>query len=214
MDEDFFDRLRERVLSYFEGINPCHDISHTDRVLKLALHIGEKEGADLEIVRAAALLHDVARREQDESRGKVCHAERGGELAVVILREMGISEESIEKVVRCVETHRFRKENIPESIEAKVLYDADKLDSIGAIGIGRAFSFSGSLGSSVHVPNVDVDDSEEYGNNDCACREFLVRLVKVRDKMFTNASREIAEERHDFMVEFFDRLDKEVEGEL
>jgi len=214
MDDEFFDRLRGRVLVYFEGTNPCHDISHVDRVLKLALRLGESEGADLEIVWAAALLHDVARKEQDELGGMVCHAERGGELARDILKEMGISEESIKKVVHCVETHRFRKENIPESVEAMVLYDADKLDAIGAIGILRAGSFSGSIGANVHDTSIDIENTEAYGKDDSAYREFLVKLVKVKDKMLTVSGREIAVGRHDFMVEFFDRLNKEVEGEL
>ena len=75
MEEEFFNKLREKVLPYFEGTNPCHDICHADRVLSLVLAIGGKEGADLEILKVVALLHDVARKEQDESRGKICHAE-------------------------------------------------------------------------------------------------------------------------------------------
>ncbi|MBU2576191.1 MAG: HD domain-containing protein [Nanoarchaeota archaeon] len=214
MEEEFFGKLREKILPYFEGVNPCHDISHTERVLNLALAIGEEEGANLEILEVAVLLHDVARKEQDESRGTVCHAGRGGEMAKEILDELGYPLDKIEKVVHCIETHRFRKGNVPESVEAKVLYDSDKLDSIGAIGIGRAFSFSGYLGSHVHFLDLDLTDDEEYGEKDCAYREFLTKLLKVKDKMLTERGRELAEERHDFMVEFFDRINKEVGGEL
>jgi len=145
MNDEFFEKLRVKVLPYFEKCNPAHDVSHTDRVLNLALKIGEKEGADLEILKIACLLHDVARHEQDDSKGVICHAERGGEMAREILGELNYSEDKIGKVVHCIETHRFRKGHAPESIEAKVLYDSDKLDGIGAIGIGRSFSFSGSL---------------------------------------------------------------------
>ena len=214
MEEEFFEKLRETILPYFDKCNPAHDVSHTERVLNLALVIGEKEKADLEIVKVAALLHDVARHEQDESRGMICHAERGAELAKEILLELDYSEDKIGKVVHCIETHRFRKEILPESVEAKVLFDADKLDSIGAIGIGRAFSFSGSLGSAVHISNVTEENSEEYGRNDCCYREFLAKLVKVSDRMMTESGREFARERHDFMVEFFERINKEVRGEL
>ena len=214
MKEEFFVELREKVVGYSEGINPCHDIDHTDRVVALSLAIGEKEGCDLEILRVAALLHDVARKEQDESRGQICHAERGAELSREILKEMNYPGDKIDRIVHCIETHRFRKGSPPESIEAKVLYDADKLDSIGAIGIARNFSFSGSLGSRVHVSDLNLEDSEEYGKDDCGHREFLVKLVKVKDKMLTDSGKEISKERHDFMVEFHDRLIKEVKGEL
>ncbi|MCK5450008.1 HD domain-containing protein [Candidatus Pacearchaeota archaeon] len=214
MEEEFFNKLREKVLPYFEGTNPCHDICHADRVLSLVLAIGGKEGADLEILKVVALLHDVARKEQDESRGKICHAERGSELAWGILRELGYPEDKIEKVIHCIEAHRSRKGDVPESIEAKVLYDADKLDSIGAIGIGRAFSFSGSIGSVVHISDVDVNDNGEYGREDCAYREFLAKLVQVKYKMFTDEGKKIAGKRYDFMVEFFDRLNREIKGEL
>jgi len=88
------------------------------------------------------------------------------------------------------------------------------LDSIGAIGIARNFSFSGSLGSKVHVSDLDLENSKEYGEDDCGHREFLVKLVKVKDKIMTETGKEIAEERHDFMVEFHDRLIKEVAGKL
>ncbi len=214
MEEEFFDKLREKVLPYFEGINPCHDICHTDRVLSLALAIGEKEGADLEILKVAVLLHDVARKEQDESRGEICHAERGGELAWEILREMGYPYDKIVKVVHCVETHRFRNEKIPESVEAKVLFDADKLDGIGGIGILRATSFAGHIGAVVHNPDVDVENTKPYSKDDSAYREFFAKLVRVKEKMLTGEGKKIAEGRHEFMVEFFDRVNKEVRGEL
>jgi len=214
MDEEFFGNLREQIEPFFEGINPCHDLDHVERVVENALVIGKKEGGDLEILEVAALLHDVARKEQDESKGAICHAERGGVLARTILENLNYPEEKIKQVVHCVETHRFRKDNAPETIEAKVIYDADKLDVVGAIGIARAVSFSGFHGSRVHVHDVDIEKGGEYGPNDCAYREFLVKLQKIKDKMLTESGREMAKERHEFMIEFFDRINKEVKGEL
>lgn len=214
MDEKFFGRLRERVLPYFEGTNPCHDFYHVDRVMRIAMKIGEKEDCDLEILRMAVLLHDVARKEQDDCRGGVCHAKKGGEIACDILTEMGCSEDEIERVVHCVEAHRNRGEGKAESVEARVLHDSDKLDAIGAIGIGRSFSFSGSRGSFVHISDFDLTTDEEYGEKDCAYREFLVSHVDMKGKMLTESGREIAESRQSFMREFFDRLNREVRGEL
>ncbi len=214
MEEEFFIELKNRVLPYFEGTNPCHDFYHVDRVLSLAMTIGKRENADLDILRMAVLFHDVARAEQDESKGKVCHAKRGGEVAGEILRELGCSKEEVDRVVHCVETHRFRENSIPESIEAKVLYDADKLDGIGAIGILRATSFAGTIGAVVHNPDIEVDKTESYSKDDSAYREFLVKLVKIKDKMLTEGGLEVAKERQRFMNDFFDRANAEARGEL
>ena len=216
MDEAFLSKLREKIKPYFEGINVCHDLDHTERVVENALMIGKNENANLEILEVAALLHDIARKEQDESRGVICHAERGGVLAREILEEMNYPEEKIKQVVHCVETHRFRKGNPPETLEARIIYDADKLDNIGAIGIARAISFSGHRGSKVHLEEsqMSLEDDEEYGPNDCAYREYLVKLQKVKDKMLTETCREMAKERHEFMIVFFDRINKEIKGEL
>ncbi|MCK5449287.1 HD domain-containing protein [Candidatus Pacearchaeota archaeon] len=214
MKEEFFNKLREKIFPYFEGTNPCHDMDHIDRVLSLALTIGEKENADLEILKVAVLLHDIARKEQDEFKGEICHAERGCELAREILKELGYSGGKIEKVIHCIKTHRFKNGDVPKSIEAKILYDADKLDSIGGIGILRVASFSGYIGSVVHNPSVDIEKTKAYSKDDSAYREFLVKLVRVKDKMFTDEGKRIAKGRHKFMAEFFDRLNKEVKGEL
>lgn len=210
--EEFIQKLNEKIKPYFEGVNPAHDIHHTNRVLNMAIFIGREEGADLEILEVAVFLHDIARKEQDESLGKICHAEKGALLAENILFELGYPKEKISKVIHCIKTHRFRDDKNPETIEAKVLYDSDKLDSIGAIGIGRAFSFSGFIGSLVH--SIEIEDSKSYDENDCAYREFIFKLNKVKDKMMSSTGKKIAQNRHNFMVEFFDRLNKEVKGEL
>lgn len=212
MEEEFFEKLEEKIMPYFEGINPCHDFFHTKRVLDLALNIGESEGCDLNVLRAAALLHDVGRKVQDECRGGVCHAEEGGKIAREVLNEIGCSEDFVDKVVHCVETHRFRAGNAPESIEAKVLYDADKLDAIGGIGILRSASFSGFIGAYVHDADIDAPNTKAYSKDDSAYREFLVKLVRVKDKMLTTEGKRIAKGRHEFMKDFFDRVNGEVAG--
>ena len=214
MDEEFFEKLKEKVMPYFEGTNPCHDFNHVKRVLKLALIIGKKESADLDIIKTAVLLHDIARKEQDDSRGKICHAKRGAEIAKQILEEMGFLKDKIGNVVHCIRAHRFRGDSAPETIEAKVLCDADNLDAIGAIGILRAASFSGFTGAVVHNPDVNIKTTTVYSKDDSAYREFLDKLIRIKDKMLTQTGREFAKERQDFMNEFFDRANKEVRGEL
>lgn len=214
MNEKNIEEVREEVRKRLEGINSCHEWEHTERVYNLAMHIGKKENADLEVLGLAAILHDIARKEQDESGGKIDHAERGAELAIEILQKYNLPEEKIKNICHCIEAHRYRNNIIPETIEAKVLYDSDKLDSIGAIGTGRNFSFAGHLGAKVHDKNVNLDRSAEYTIDDTAFREYTVKLRYVKDKILTNEGKRIAESRHKFQEEFFDRLNKEVDGEL
>lgn len=209
-----FDRIREETKSFFSGARGSHDWTHTERVYNLSMHIGKKEEADMEVLGLAAILHDIGREEQDRSNGKVCHAEKGAEQARKLLEKHNLEREKIEKIVHCIECHRFRNNKVPQSKEAKILFDADKLDSIGAVGIGRAFLFAGEIGAKLHNNDVEIEKTEAYSEDDTAYREFMVKLRKVKDSMLTKEGKRIAEERHDFMVAFFERLNKEVYGEL
>ena len=214
IDEKFYKNLKEKIQPYFEGINPCHDFTHTERVYNLALQLSEGEEVNLDIIKLSTLLHDIARKEQDESGGKICHAERGVEIAKDVLEELEIEKEIIEQVIHCIKTHRFREGNVPESKEAMILYDADKLDAIGGIGILRASSFAGSNGAVVHNFGIEPKAENCYTKEDSAYHEFLFKLLKVKEKMLTEQGKRIAEERHNFMKSFFERVNKEVKGEI
>ncbi len=214
MAGDIFAQIQKKAAAYFENSRGSHDWSHTERVYRLCVRIGEKEGADLEILRIAALLHDIGREEQDSSKGKICHAKVGAKLARSILTEVGLEPDKLERVIHCIRTHRFRGKHQPETIEAKVLFDADKLDSLGAVGIGRAFLFAGEVGATVHNGGIDLSQTTSYSKEDTAFREFAVKLCKVKDRMLTGEGRRMAEERHRFMEAFFDRLHDEVEGKI
>lgn len=207
-------RVRVKAKACFENAGGCHDWTHVERVLVLCEKIGAIESADLRILELAALLHDIGRQEEDAARGDVCHAEIGAKKAAVILKEEGFDQNTIDAVVHCVECHRYRKNKPPQSLEAKVLFDADKLDSIGAIGIARDFLFAGEIGSKLHAPDVDVEKQERYSEYDTGYREFLVKLRFVKDRMLTGEGKRLAEERHNYMVGFFNRLNEEVKGEL
>jgi uncharacterized protein len=102
----------------------------------------------------------------------------------------------------------------PLTKEAKILFDADKLDSIGAVGIGRAFLFAGEVGARLHNKDRDLSKTLPYTREDTAFREFMVKLRWIKDRMHTAEGRRIAAERHKFMVDFFDRLNKETDGAL
>ena len=206
--------VRKEAGAFFRGARGSHDADHTERVLRLALRIGRKEKADLGILTLAALLHDVGRGEEDRSNGKVCHSRSGAALAEGILERHGLDRGTVRAVVHCVRSHRYRGRAKPRTLEARVLFDADKLDSIGAVGIGRAFLFAGEVGARLHDKDIDIARTKPYTREDTAYREYLVKLRHIRDRMTTREGRRIAAGRHRFMSAFFDRLNRETEGLL
>jgi len=206
--------IREDAKKFFEKSNGCHDFHHTERVYNLCMHIGKKENANLEILGTAALLHDIGREEEMRTKGEICHAEHGSKIAKTILEKNNFNKEDIDKIVHCILCHRFRKNKVPESKEAKILFDADKLDSIGAVGLGRAFLFAGEVGARLHDENVDIEKTSSYSKEDTAYREFLIKLSKIRERLFTLEGKKIAEERHRYMEDFFKRLNREIKGEI
>ncbi len=212
--------IEQEARQAFVTSPPTHDFSHTERVVRLCLRIGREEGADLEILYAAALLHDIARDDGD-AKGE-CHARLSAEKARPILEKAGFPREKQEAVVHCIETHRFRSDAPPQSLEAKILYDSDKLDAIGAIGVCRAYAYCGENGQRLYenFPNSSSESCENGGipkvtdhKNHTPVREFCLKLSKIRDKLFTPSARRLAETRHEFMLHFFHRLKEEVEGE-
>jgi len=190
-----------------------HGPDHSERVFRMCLRLGREMGADTEILTAASLLHDIGRKAERASRGRLCHARLGARMAAGILADLGLDRERIDRICHCIRTHRFRSDHPPESLEAKILFDADKLDSIGAIGIGRAFLFAGQIGACLHNPEQDHEETLSYSREDSAYREFQVKMSRVRERLLTSSARAIAEGRHRFMEEFFTRLNSEIYGQ-
>jgi uncharacterized protein len=166
----------------------------------------------MEVLSAAAYLHDIGRHFQDVSKGNICHAEKGAELAKEIVMPLPFSKNQKLNIIHAVRSHRFRGDHRPQSIEAKVLFDADKLDAIGAIGVARAFLFAGEVGAQLHNPDVDIEKTRSYSRNDTGFREFKVKLVKIRERIQTQTGKEMADDRHLFMEGFFKRFQEEYEG--
>lgn len=208
-------KIKLEAEKFFSNSRGSHDWDHTQRVYNICQHIGKKERANLDILKLAALLHDIGRKAQDKSRGKICHAEIGAALAKKLLLKYKFNLETINQVVHCIEHHRFKGGKVPQSKEAKILFDADKLDAIGATGIGRAFLFAGEIGSKLHNnQNIDIYKTKEYSKEDTAYREFAIKLVKIKNQLFTQEAKKMARERHRFMLKFFYRLNKELNGDL
>ncbi len=205
-------QLRKIAETYCDAEGGCHGPDHAQRVENTALYIGEHMGARLDILAAGAILHDIGRKKETAQKGTICHAVYGAELARPILQKFNFENHDIEAICHTILCHRYRGKNLPQAIEAKILFDADKLDSIGAIGIGRAFLFAGEIGAKLHNEQKDISGTKSYTIDDTAYREFKVKMAKIKDRMLTPIGKKLAIERHAFMEIFFHRLDKEIFG--
>lgn len=198
----------EEARQYYTDSDAAHDFDHVLRVLALAERIGQADEAAMEIVRTATLLHDVARAE--EERTGACHARVGAERARQILA--GHPADKVEAVAQAIASHRFRDEVVPQTLEARVLYDADKLDAIGAIGIARAYALAGKRGQRLWAGTPADSLAESQSTDHTPVHEFIFKLSQLKEALFTDTARQIAKERHRYMVEFFTRLEEEVQG--
>jgi len=215
-DDPVFAALLAEAQRVLTASPACHDWDHTERVLHTARRLAVAEGADGRIVEFAAVLHDIGRPEELADQGRTCHAELGAQRVAELLPRLGVRNPAFFRAVaHCVRTHRHRRrdgEPAPATLEAKIVHDADKLDAIGAVGLGRAFHFAGRVGARVHNTEAEAVGSASYSRDDTAYREYLVKLRHLRDGMLTAAGREAAAGRHGLMAEFFTRLDREVAG--
>ena len=209
--EKLLARVREAAEKKLASASGCHDFDHTLRVYANAKMLAaELPEADGEIVALAALLHDIARPEEFASQGKLCHAAEGAKIAERMLLDFGASPETARAVADAVRSHRYRDEVPPETLEAKIVFDADKLDSLGAVGLGRAFLFAGHCGARLHNTEAEALGSPAYSREDTAYREYLVKLRKLPAAMLTAPGRAEGARRLRFMRRFFDRLDAEI----
>lgn len=210
----------EQARQYYDEADSAHDFDHVLRVLCLAERIGSVEGADTDILRTAVLLHDIGRPE--EIREGVCHAQVGAAKARQILA--GWPSDRVGAVADAIATHRFRNDAAPQTLEARILYDADKLDCIGAIGVARAYAIGGLMRQRVwaevapeYLQNRWENKAlarEDLSSGHTPVDEFAFKLSRIKDTLFTPTAKRIAEERDRYMAEFFLRLEAEVKGEL
>lgn len=216
-------KIEKIAKTYFKEASGCHDWSHIERVMKLALRIGKQEKADLKIIQMAVLLHDIGRKFEMEHRGardgiKICHAIESKKEAQEILKKFkNITQSEKESILHSIEAHRSRNALIPKTLEAKVVFDADKLDGLGAVGIGRIFLFAGGAGSHcLYTGNekrlAKLGKDYSFTKEDSAVLEYELKLKYLKSKMMTKSGKEIAIERDKFMKYFFDNFWKEVEG--
>lgn len=196
----------------------AHGFDHVLRVWRLAMYIAREEGADLAVVNDAALLHDVGRAQETANGGD--HAVISAQAAAALLAEAPASHR--EAVCLAIREHRFRSDRRPSTLASQVLFDADKLDAIGAIGVARAYAIAGAWQQhlwadvppefAARTPGAGADDLEN--NEHTPVHEFEFKLRRLADVVVTDTAKRMAADRHVFMSAFFARLAREVTGEL
>jgi uncharacterized protein len=229
----------ESARLWYPASDPVHGFDHVLRVYHLAERLAQIEGADLEIVRAAALLHDaeggewsvdsgqgsvdsgqesaISNQESSINNQRLNHHLSSAEFAAQVLQAEGWTDERIAAVQHCIRAHRFRdRQEPPQTLEAQVLFDADKLDAIGAVGVARAIGYAVQAGQPAYAPPSAqfLERGElEPGEPHSAYHEYLFKLRRIRERMLTASGCKLAEERHQVMAEFFERLADEMGGE-
>lgn len=185
-----------------------HSQQHSERVLELCLRISEEERkGDLLVLQAAAILHDIAIPKW----GRRDHARKSTEIAKDILKRTSFPEEKGQGVLYAIKTHRFSEQKLPNTVEARILQDADRLDATGAIGIARCFAFGGRRNRPLYDPS-ETPDEYDPEREVSSLTHIQEKLLKIRDTLHTTTAKRIAEERHRFMLRFVDRLTAEIQG--
>lgn len=209
MNKETYCLLEKFMLCCME--DTAHDKEHVYRVLYNALEIAKtKNSVNYDVLIAACLLHDIGRKEQFENPA-LCHAMVGGEKAYQFLVSQGFEMCYAEQVKHCIQTHRYRKNNLPHSLEAKILFDADKLDAAGATGIARTLLYKGIVSEPLYsvLPNGLVST----GENDTMpsfFQEYKYKLENLYPNFYTEKAAEIASERQLIAIEFYNSLYQEV----
>lgn len=207
----------EQARTWYAEVDAVHDFSHIERVYRMAERLAHSEGADMEIVHAAALLHD-ARGTMPGSGERAEHHLASAAFAAEVLQAEDWPPERIAAVQHCIRAHRFRDERErPETVEAKVLFDADKLDVLGAVGVMRTIGYAVLAGEPIYVQPSQLfltTGQKEPREPHSAYHEYLFKLCKIKDVLFTDAARAVAEERDAYLAGFFERLAAESRGEM
>jgi uncharacterized protein len=190
----------------------AHDKEHIYRVLYMALDIAKYENkVDMDVLIASCLLHDIGREEQFKN-SKLCHAKVGSEKAFNYVINIGFPEEKAAHIKSCILTHRYRSDNPPNSIEAKILFDADKLDVTGTLGIARTLCYIAQVSEPLYSVEKNGTILDGTSNeNHSFFHEYKYKLEKLYDKFYTNRGTEIAKERQHSAIEFYTSMLKEVQ---
>lgn len=202
--------LWDAARAALKDAKPAHDFLHVRRVTTNARRIAIREGADVQVVTAAAILHELVNLPKDHPRSS-----ESGDLCAVaahsLLTELGWPAPRIDAVCACIRDHSWSKGAAASSVEAAVLQDADRLDAIGAIGVARCMATSGELGRRLYNDNDPF--CVERTPNDCdnALDHFFRKLLKIQAKLNTEEGRRLARQRTAFLHQFVEQLQQELQ---
>lgn len=202
-------RLEEIARAIARTAEPAHDFGHVRRVAASARAIAEAEGADLDIVLPAALLHELfslPKDHPDSPRSGVLCAER----ALDVLRREGYPEAHIEPIAYCIRVHPFSLGVLPQTLEARVLQDADRLDALGAVGIARCFAVGASLGRPFYDPEDPFARARPLDDKRWTLDHFGRKLLRLPDTLHTPAAQAMARERAAFIEAFLAQWEREI----
>ena len=186
----------------------AHDYLHIYRVLGQALNIAEHyPEINRDVLIAACLLHDIGRVLEDEN-PDLCHAVEGGKQAYAFLRDLGCQESLCVHVQDCITTHRYRTDRTPVTLEAQILFDADKLDAARALGIARTLNYGGKLGEPLYTAdeNHQIFDGSEEDAPQSFLREYHFKLNRVYERFYTPEAEAIAAKRRASATQFYHDL--------
>lgn len=190
--------------------DPSHDELHIRRVVANAMKLGQEEGADRTVLFAAAWLHDCVYVEKNDPR-RAAAAQLSAEAARAFLAPKGwYSDEALEAIAHCIAAHSFSGPIQPQSLEARILRDADRLDALGAIGIARCFSVGARIGTQFYHPEDPLAKGREWDDSAYSVDHFYTKLLRLPETMFTEAGRIEAQKRSDFMQTFLAQLLAEI----
>ena len=205
MKQAVFQQLEAYMQSCMQ--DSAHDKEHVYRVLYTALDLAfHEDNVDLDVLLAACLLHDIGRQAQYDD-PTVCHAACGAEMARQYLSDQGFSSAFADHVAACIRTHRFRKADQPATIEAKILFDADKLDAVGAMGVARTLQYNGKMDEPLY--SLDDTGTVSDGSRDqqsSFLQEYHFKLRKLYGKFYTARGAALALERQPAAEAFYERL--------
>lgn len=209
MTKETYDIIEEHMLKMMR--DPVHDSLHIYRVLNYAMKIAESYNyVDRDVLIASCLLHDIGRQAECEN-PNLSHAVEGSNLAYRFTKELGWEEEKCQHIKECIKTHSYRIEDRPISMEAKILFDADKLDVTGAVGIARTLMYKGEIGEPIYtMKNGKVQDGSELDSPESFLKECQKKLLRIYDRFYTEEAAKIALERKKITEKFYDELLKEI----
>ncbi len=209
MNKEFYKKIENYMLNAPK--DSCHDEHHSYRVLYSALEIAKncKEKVNLEILIVSALLHDISRVDEIKN-PSICHAKHGSIAAYDYLLEQGYDEDKALHVKQCIASHRYRKSCTPATIEAKILFDADKLDAMGSIGIARALNYTGTINRPFYKldENNKISEGTEKGNS--FLQEYHYKLKNLHERLYTDSAKEIAKVRIEHQQQYYDSFLQEL----